>query len=73
MFQNGTTDLKLKARGRAISRAVDAAQIITNRFVPDAKVAGIKIGTEMVASEGSSGTSSVSSIEIHLLRQEGGT
>lgn len=36
----------IKARGRAISRAVDVAEIVRRRFVSDAKVTSIQIGTE---------------------------
>src|SRR5271154_4116167 len=34
MFQNGSADVTLKARGVAIAKAVDAAQITTQRFAP---------------------------------------
>ena len=37
-FNSGSTEVVIKARGRAISRAVDAAEITRNRFVTDAKV-----------------------------------
>jgi len=70
MFQNGTNELTLKARGMAISRAVDAAQIITVRFVPEAKVTSIRIDTEEVASKETGSMSNVSSIEIRISRQE---
>ncbi len=55
----------LKARGNAISRAVDAAEITRNRFVKDAKVETIEIGTESITNEDGR-TSNVSSIEITL-------
>jgi DNA-binding protein len=55
----------IKARGRAISRAVDTAEIVRNRFVIDAIVKDIKIGTESMTNE-EGRTSNVSSIEIHL-------
>ena len=42
----GSDEVIIKARGRAISRAVDAAEITRNRFVTDAKIKDIKIGTE---------------------------
>jgi DNA-binding protein len=63
---NGESDIVLiKARGRAISRAVDTAEIVRNRFVQDAKVKDIKIGTESITNE-EGRTSNVSSIEITL-------
>jgi len=66
LFQNGTVDITLKARGRAISKAVDAAQILTKKFVPDVTVKSIELGTELVKSLDSGMTSDVSSMEIHL-------
>lgn len=65
MFQNGSKEVNIKARGRAISRAVDAALIVTGRMVPEAKVDQVSIGTEQVQGEGDS-TNSVSSILIRL-------
>ena len=64
-FNSGSKEVVVKARGRAISRAVDAAEITKNRFVTDAKVKEIKIGTESVTNE-EGRTSNVSSIEIFL-------
>ena len=62
---SGSEEVVIKARGRAISRAVDAAEITRNRFVTDAKIKDIKIGTESVTNEDGR-TSNVSSIEICL-------
>jgi len=45
-FNNGKKEVQIKARGKAISRAVDVAEIVTKRFVKDAKVKNIEIGTE---------------------------
>ncbi|MEM5878974.1 MAG: DNA-binding protein Alba [Candidatus Aenigmatarchaeota archaeon] len=45
-FNNGKKEVQIKARGRSISRAVDVAEIVTRRFVTDAKVSNIEIGTE---------------------------
>ena len=62
----GSDEVVIKARGRAISRAVDTAEIVRNRFVKDAKLKDIKIGTESIANEEEGRTSNVSSIEITL-------
>ncbi len=62
----GSDEVVIKARGRAISRAVDAAEITRNRFVTDAKIKDIKIGTESITNEEEGRTSNVSSIEIIL-------
>jgi DNA-binding protein len=66
-FNSGSTDVVIKARGRAISRAVDAAEITRNRFVTDAKIKEIRIGTEAITNE-EGRTSNVSSIEIVLTK-----
>jgi len=63
---SGSDEVVIKARGRAISRAVDAAEITRNRFVTDAEIKDIKIGTESITNEGEGRTSNVSSIEIIL-------
>ena len=65
-FQSsGSEEVIIKARGRAISTAVDSAEIVRNRFMKDAKLKDIKIGTESVTNE-EGRTSNVSSIEIIL-------
>jgi DNA-binding protein len=64
-FNSGSSEVVIKARGRAISRAVDAAEITRNKFVTDAKVKDIRIGTEAITNE-EGRTSNVSSIEISL-------
>lgn len=62
----GSDEVVIKARGRAISRAVDTAEIVRNRFIKDAKLKDIKIGTESITNEEEGRTSNVSSIEIIL-------
>jgi DNA-binding protein len=66
-FNSGSNEVVIKARGRAISRAVDAAEITRNRFVTDAKIKDIQIGTEAITNE-EGRTSNVSSIEIILAK-----
>ncbi len=63
-FNNGATEVIIKARGKAISRAVDAVEVSRNRFLTDAKINGITIGTEKMVSENRA--SNVSIIEIVL-------
>ncbi|HDS59664.1 MAG TPA: DNA-binding protein Alba [Thermoplasmatales archaeon] len=66
-FNQGATQMTLKARGRAISSAVDAAEIVRHRFLKDVTVGTISINTEEVTSkEGES--RNVSSIEIVLTK-----
>ncbi|MBI5252947.1 MAG: DNA-binding protein Alba [Euryarchaeota archaeon] len=64
-FTNNPKEVVIKARGRAISRAVDVAEIVRRRFNTDAKVKDIKISTEDLKTE-EGGTIKVSSIEITL-------
>ena len=47
-FNEGSNSVLLRARGKAISRAVDAAEIVRNRFVPDSDVTDIQISTEEI-------------------------
>jgi DNA-binding protein len=65
-FNNNNSDeVIIKARGRSISRAVDTAEIARNRFMKNAEIKDIKIGTESMTNE-EGRTSNVSSIEIYL-------
>lgn len=60
-------ELVIKARGRAISRAVDVAEVLRNRFMPDLVVREIEISTEQVkTAEGN--VANVSAMEITLIR-----
>jgi DNA-binding protein len=63
-FNEGAGTVTLKARGKAISRAVDVAEILRNRFLPGVAVQSIGIGTEQL--QGESGAVNVSTIEIAL-------
>ena len=60
-----TGEVVLKARGRAISTAVDVAEICRRRFMTNLQVSKIIIDTEELEVEGG-GTKGVSSIEIVL-------
>ena len=66
-FTDGLKDVHVKARGRSISRAVDVAEIVRNRFLGDVKIKSIDIGTEeREVEEGNK--INVSTIDIHLLK-----
>jgi len=45
-FSDGRPEVHIKARGKAISRAVDVAEIVRRRFVSDVQLKSIEIGTE---------------------------
>jgi len=57
----------VKARGRAISKAVDLVQILQKRFYKDLKIVDIKIGTDQVTGQDNR-TINVSTIEISISR-----
>ncbi|MCL1977543.1 MAG: DNA-binding protein Alba [Candidatus Bathyarchaeota archaeon] len=69
-FSSGTTkDITLKARGQAITTAVDVAEITRSRFIKELKVSKIAIGTaEMPPREGENKSRMVSTIEITLVK-----
>ena len=62
----GSNGVIIKARGRAISTAVDTAEIVRNRFMKNAELKDIKIGTESLKNEEGRDTN-ISSIEISLI------
>jgi len=68
-FQSGANVLTVKARGRAISRAVDVIEVVRRRFFGGKlAVKEIAIGTEVLG-EGAD-TRNVSSIEIKIEKVE---
>ena len=64
----GGGDISVKARGRAISKAVDVVEVVRRRFF-DGKldITDVLIGTEVIGSEGQ--TRNVSTIEIKLKKR----
>jgi DNA-binding protein len=63
-------EVVLKARGQAITTAVDVAEITRNRFLKDLKVSKVAIGTEeMPPREGEDRTRMVSTMEITLTKE----
>jgi DNA-binding protein len=70
-FSGGSAkEVTLKARGQAITTAVDTAEITRSRFLKDLKVTKIAIGTqEMPPREGESRSRMVSTIDIVLSKE----
>jgi DNA-binding protein len=69
LFHGGAKEVNVKARGRAISRAVDVVEVVRRRFLPDVKVKRVGIGTQQMAPREEGGSpSNVSTIEISLER-----
>ena len=66
---SNTKEVTLKARGQAITTAIDAAEITRRRFMKELNIGKITIGTEeMPPREGESRARMVSTIEITLTR-----
>ncbi len=65
LLNQGVDEVVVKARGRAISKAVDTVEIIRNKLLTDkVEVKDIKIGSQVV--QGQDRTSRVSTIEITI-------
>ena len=68
-FHGGAKEVSIKARGRSISRAIDVAEVVRHRFLPDVKIKNIGIGTDQLLSqEENDSPVNVSTIEITLIR-----
>jgi len=66
-LSSGAKKIVVKARGRAISRAVDTVELLRRAFAKDLQVKDINIGTEeVVRPEGQK--TNVSTIEITLVK-----
>lgn len=65
----GGGDISVKARGRAISKAVDVVEVVRRRFFEGKlEINDVLIGTEVISSEGQS--RNVSTIEIKLKKRD---
>jgi DNA-binding protein len=67
-FNNGADEVTIKARGKAISRAVDTAEISLNRFLDGIEKKEIITSTEIIDTD--TGKTNVSSIEIILANKK---
>jgi DNA-binding protein len=65
---DSNNQVTIKAMGRAISKAVDTAEVVRNKFVKNSIVSKIKIGTESVKNEKGL-NSNVSTIEICISKK----
>ncbi|MCS7095555.1 MAG: DNA-binding protein Alba [Candidatus Bathyarchaeota archaeon] len=66
-FNSGAKKVMIKARGRAISRAVDTVELLRRAFIKDLQLQDITIGTEEVTRSNGQKTN-VSIIEITVTR-----
>ncbi len=65
-FNQESDEVIIKARGRAISKAVDVAEITKNKFLQEIGIKDIVTDTEKIEQEDEDRTVNVSSIEITL-------
>ena len=68
-FNAGAERVIVKARGNAISHAVDAVELLRRAFAKDAEIENIEIGTQEMSRPDNS-KSNVSTIEISLLKKK---
>lgn len=67
-FNQGASKVTFKARGRAISKAVSAAEILRSRFLQElVEIDSVRIGRKIIREE--KGERLVSTIEITLARK----
>jgi DNA-binding protein len=66
-FNSGSKKVVVKARGRAISRAVDTVELLRRAFMKDVQLEGVNISTEEVT-RGEGQKANVSAVEITLSR-----
>jgi len=65
LFHAGAKEVNVKARGKAISRAIDVVEVVRRRFLPNIKIVKVGIGTEQLTPQYSTdGQTNVSTIEI---------
>ena len=66
-LKDADAEVTLMARGRAISKAVDVAEVVRNQFISDLNVKDISIGTEQLETEDGS-PRNISNISIVLAK-----
>jgi len=67
VFNSGAEEIMVRARGQAITKAVDTVLMLRNSFLKDLEIEDIAIGSEEVTrQDGSRGT--ISTIEILLAK-----
>ena len=66
-FSSGTNEVRIKARGRSITTAVDVAEVVRNRFIQGVNVKEVGISTEEIKAD-SGEKINLSAIEIILTK-----
>ena len=68
-FNSGSNQVVIKARGRAITKAVDTFELLRRAFLKNVRLDGVNISTEQVTREGNQ-KANVSAIELTIVRSE---
>lgn len=66
-LKDAQAEVTLMARGRAISKAVDVAEVVRNQFISDLGIKEISIGTEQLETEDGS-PRNISNISIVMAK-----
>ena len=67
VFNSGGEEVRVRARGKHISKAVDAVEMLRRIFLKSVTVDDVSVGTETLQNY-SGGESRVSTIDIRLMR-----
>jgi DNA-binding protein len=67
-LKDDKSEVILMARGRAISKAVDVAEVVRNQFISNLGIKDISIGTEQMETE-EGGTRNISNIAISMVKE----
>lgn len=67
-IKDAQAEVTLMARGRAISKAVDVAEVVRNQFISDLGIKEISIGTEQLETEDGS-PRNISNIAIVMAKE----
>jgi len=59
-------DVVVKARGRAISKAVETVEIVRKKFLSDVSVTDIKIGSENIIDDKTNKPMDIPTIELYM-------
>jgi DNA-binding protein Alba len=68
LFHGGAKEISIKARGKAICPAIDVAEVVRHKFLPNVKIKRVGIGTDQLSHVDAEGLTNVSTIEIVLER-----
>ncbi|MEM3955806.1 MAG: DNA/RNA-binding protein AlbA [Candidatus Bathyarchaeia archaeon] len=68
LFRGGAKEIGVRARGRAISKAVSVVEVLRHRFLSDAQIKNINVGTEQIQPVNRLTPLDVGRIEITLVR-----